>query len=89
MAMFPLQRSDLTDLTYTVEPNISTLRGNTISALVTAALANQSNNSINPITTAAITKGSVSSQDVENLFSELGQNGFTVNNGSATFTVSY
>lgn len=89
MASFPLQRQDLTDLTYTVEPNISTLRGNTISALVTAALANQNNNSTNPITTASITKGSVSSQDVEALFIELGQKGFTVNNGSTTFTVSF
>lgn len=89
MAAFPLHRHDLTDLTYTIEPAISTVRGNTVSALITAALANQNQNSTNPITTAAINKSTASGPDIENLYLELGQNGFTVNNGTTTFTVSF
>jgi len=89
MTHFPLTRQDALDLTYTVEPAIMTVRGNTISAIVTAALANQNNNTTNPITTASIAKGSASGPDIENLYTELGQNGFTVTNGTTTFTVSF
>lgn len=86
---FPLLRRDLTDMTYLLATAESTLRGNTITALVTAALANQNNDQTTPITTSAISKGSASGTVVEELFEELGSNGFTVNNGSTTFTVSF
>lgn len=42
----------------------------------------------NSITTAAITKGD-STAAVEELFNELGQAGYMVNNGSTTFTVTW
>lgn len=39
-------------------------------------------------TTAAITKGDITAA-VQELFTELGQAGYTVNNGSTTFTVTW
>jgi len=84
---FPITRNDMIDLTYQLPTADATLRGNTITALVTAALANQYNNTKTTITTAAITKGA--DANVEELFLELGQQGFVVNNGSTTFTVSF
>jgi hypothetical protein len=89
MAQFPLKRQDMEDLTYLLPTAESTIRGNTISALVTAALANQLNGQTTPITTSAITIGSAKGPVVEKLWEELGSNGFTVNQGSTTFTVSF
>jgi hypothetical protein len=89
MAQFPLHRQDMEDMTYLLPTAEQTLRGNTITALVTAALANQDNGQITPITTSAITIGSVPGPVVEKLWEELGSNGFTVNQGSTTFTVSF
>jgi hypothetical protein len=86
---FPLKRQDMEDLTYLLPVGDQILRGATITALVTAALANQLNGTVTPITTAAISKGTATGPAVEELFEELGSNGFTVNNGSTTFTISF
>lgn len=86
---FPLLRQDMEDMTYLLPAAEQTLRGNTITALVTASLANQNNGTTTPITTASISKGSASGPVVEELFEELGSNGFTVTNGDTTFTVSF
>ena len=77
------------DMRDAVENSFSTallLRLHTVKAIYEAA--DSVTAGATSVTTAAITKSDTSA-DVEALFNELGQQGYTVTNGSTTFTVTW
>lgn len=79
-------RTDLLNMINPLASAENVLRLATIKALYTAAQA--ATTGLNGFTTAAISKGSATGPAVGELFLELGENGYTVNNGSTTFTVT-
>lgn len=86
MALVIPSARDMRDVDFNPALTPAVLRMNTVKAIFTAALAVTAGDLT--ATTAAITKGDTTAA-VEALFNELGQAGYTVNNGSTTFTVTW